>query len=320
MKNIHILPTDKPSRLYLIKDKLKLSSLKFTNDEEIGWLTQNIYITSDEEIKEGDWLFNEEREPSVIKCIGKGSLRGWKKIILTTDQDLIKDGVQSIDDEFLEWFVKNPSCEFVEIVKYDGYLHFKYMIIIPKEEPKQCKCGSNWVNTTNKDNPFCFHCGKPLTQEPKQIKCYCGHTITCDCDPLEEPKQEISDEAKQRAANYMSLKGALEPKDVVLGYKTSLEAQMLDKIGLEEPKQETLEEAAKNTTNKYINEREKQTAYLEFIEGAKWQAERMYNEHEALKLLNKYNEYLFTFIDKDVIGIGVEEEDVINWFEQHKKK
>jgi hypothetical protein len=24
------------------------------------------------------------------------------------------------------------------------------------------------VNTTNKDNPFCFHCGKPLTQEPKQ--------------------------------------------------------------------------------------------------------------------------------------------------------
>ena len=28
----------------------------------------------------------------------------------------------------------------------------------------------------------------------------------------------------------MSLKGALEPKDVVLGYKTSLDAQMLDKI------------------------------------------------------------------------------------------
>ena len=28
----------------------------------------------------------------------------------------------------------------------------------------------------------------------------------------EEPKQEISEEAKQRAKNYMSLKGALEPK------------------------------------------------------------------------------------------------------------
>jgi hypothetical protein len=30
-----------------------------------------------------------------------------QKIILTTDLDLIKDGVQSIDNEFLEWFVKN---------------------------------------------------------------------------------------------------------------------------------------------------------------------------------------------------------------------
>lgn len=52
--------------------------------------------------------------------------------------------------------------------------------------------------------------------------------------------KETVEEAKQRAANYMSLKGALEPKDVVLGYKTSLEAQMLDKIGLEEPKQERM--------------------------------------------------------------------------------
>jgi len=41
---------------------------------------------------------------------------------------------------------------------------------------------------------------------------------------------------------------------------------------------ETLVRAARNTTDKYINEREKQTAYLEFINGAKWQAERMYSD------------------------------------------
>jgi hypothetical protein len=62
-----------------------------------------------------------------------------KKIILTTDnKDLIKDGVQAIDDTFLEWFVKNPSCERVEIRDYK--LHFGstiYKIIIPQEEPKQ---------------------------------------------------------------------------------------------------------------------------------------------------------------------------------------
>ena len=79
---------------------------------------------------------------------------GYKKIILTTDQDLIKDGVQAIDDEFLEWFVKNPSCESVETIyglfnpmgrQVDpnnlGQNHsqciWKHKIIIPKEEPKQ---------------------------------------------------------------------------------------------------------------------------------------------------------------------------------------
>jgi flavorubredoxin len=43
------------------------------------------------------------------------------KIILTTDGDLIKDGVQSIDDEFLEWFVENPSCEEVEVITKEMY-------------------------------------------------------------------------------------------------------------------------------------------------------------------------------------------------------
>ena len=39
------------------------------------------------------------------------------KILLTNDPKLIADGVQAIEDEFLEWFVKNPSCRFV----YLGY-------------------------------------------------------------------------------------------------------------------------------------------------------------------------------------------------------
>jgi hypothetical protein len=30
-----------------------------------------------------------------------------KKIILTTDSKLIKDGLQDIDDDFLEWFLNN---------------------------------------------------------------------------------------------------------------------------------------------------------------------------------------------------------------------
>jgi hypothetical protein len=122
-------------------------------------LQENIYITSDEEIKEGDWyisfLENEvykatketQNIMSVANLVGSTSYKKTHfKIILTTDQDLIKDGEQAIDDEFLEWFVKNPSCEEVEVEKlegryvdYSGNVHspINYKIIIPKEETKQ---------------------------------------------------------------------------------------------------------------------------------------------------------------------------------------
>jgi len=61
-------------------------------------------------------------------------------IILTTNKLLIEDGVQSIDDEFLEWFVKNPTCEFIKITKTSKLMNdflyglSFYKIIIPKEE------------------------------------------------------------------------------------------------------------------------------------------------------------------------------------------
>ena len=118
-----------------IENKLYLQPI--LHEKTINVLPQHIYITSDEEIKEGDWIYNEEREPSVIQSIGKGSLRGWIKIILTTDPDLIKDGVQAIDGEFSEWFVKNPSCEFVDVSHQLHKDEPLYKIIIPREEPKQ---------------------------------------------------------------------------------------------------------------------------------------------------------------------------------------
>jgi hypothetical protein len=131
MKNIHIIPTDKPSRLILQNTKLLLSKYKEVN-EGFSEFNQNIYITSDEEIKKGDWCLD-LRDNSVFKI--KLPINGVGlicKIILTTDQDLIKDGVQPIDNEFLEWFVKNPSCESVDINRDWGYPK----IIIPQEEPK----------------------------------------------------------------------------------------------------------------------------------------------------------------------------------------
>lgn len=167
MKNIHILPTDnyKNVKLSLFNDKLYLGDVASIAKP------QNIHITSDEEIKKGDWViwFGRDNLPFLKKVIGErdgewlisSTYDMWveknkvKKIILTTDPDLIKDGVQAIPDEFLQWFVKNPTCEWVEVRKdccgqcderlcevYDRGGEWTkentvYEIIIPKEELKE---------------------------------------------------------------------------------------------------------------------------------------------------------------------------------------
>jgi hypothetical protein len=141
MKNIHLLPTDKPSRLYLEDVKFKLTEYDYPNVDYAQ--NQHIYITNDEEIKEEDWVFGMD---GIFQYKGKVNLPDVelpKKIILTTDLELIADGIQAIGNEFLEWFVKNPSCESVEVKKgfedgtSYGYNFLDYKIIIPQEEPKQ---------------------------------------------------------------------------------------------------------------------------------------------------------------------------------------
>jgi hypothetical protein len=176
VKNIHILPTDKPTGIFESKNGLHFSIIeKIRYGEFKGF---HIYITSYEEIKEGveQWYLDKV----LNKPYNSGGAQYSSKqdvIILTTDQDLIKDGVQEIDDEFLVWFVNNPSCEWVDVTDWmdtNGNIAFggdvRYQIssstynkiIIPQEEPKQ-------------------------------IKCYCGHTITCDCEPLQETLEEAAE-------------------------------------------------------------------------------------------------------------------------------
>ena len=141
MKNIHILPTDKPSRLHFTEF---FEELVFTPKyEKLNGV--NIYITSDEELSLGGYHFNSKYgdEPQKTNQRDIDSRKYWEeedyfisKIILTTDQDLIKDGIQAIDDEFLEWFVKNPSCGEIQVEKsfhWDNGV-YEYEIIIPKEE------------------------------------------------------------------------------------------------------------------------------------------------------------------------------------------
>jgi|LakMenEpi03Aug12_release.lakeMendotaPanAssembly.Ray.scaffolds.fasta_scaffold796692_1 hypothetical protein len=111
MKNIHLLPTTKEQHSIIRKHTGLL--LIQTTDKVYSGTKLNLYITSDEKIKEGDWFLEKAGRQYPIQWNGKDKLNyHCKKIILTTDQSL--DGVQSINNEFLEWFVKNPSCEYVE--------------------------------------------------------------------------------------------------------------------------------------------------------------------------------------------------------------
>jgi hypothetical protein len=233
MKNIHVLPTDKPSNGYILGKCIKeLSDVKIGQFIKTYYLMfdkeyfqpYHIYITSDEEIKEGDWYFN-KKQKKPFKCVSKdnGMIRpnhhhifNCKKIILTTDPELIKDGIQSIDDEFLEWFVKNPSCEFVfisknshtaiEEISYEGDFqnvdYNFYKIIIPKEEPKQettleeaaQRYSDNWEEITGLDyeeqypdfvNKLDFINGAKWQQEQYEILFDEYHEYTVDCIEVE---------------------------------------------------------------------------------------------------------------------------------------
>jgi hypothetical protein len=143
-----------------------------------------IYIISDEEITNGDWVLYKNKYVNRVKekdscgyicseaC--KPLFHEVKKIILTNDPDLIKDGVQEIDDKFLEWFTNNPGCKFVEIQKgfadgsAYGYNFLDYKIIIPQED----------LTKEEEDTFFVNHvCG--IQEKPKQDR-----TCTNNCSVI----------------------------------------------------------------------------------------------------------------------------------------
>ena len=290
MKNIHLIPTDKPSRLWknnLLQGKLELSK------EALPFNTaQNLYITSDEEIKEGDWVITNNGLLAKVITELTWHFINSKKIILTTDPDIIKDGVQSIDNEFLEWFVNNPSCEEIEVVDDTftvgemsklplGTRNHKYKIIIPKEETKQSVKDYEQQGLEKYSHEL----------EPKQDYEYigeckgndgngcfldnCGHDCGCF---VRKPKQETLEKI----------------------YFKNIEEYADSQFN----KQETIEEAAKRHTRlQYPMGVEEEYPINDFIAGAKWQAKKMYSQEEVIELLKKAP---MVFTDK--------------WFEQFKKK
>ena len=79
---------------------------------------------------------------------------------------------------------------------------------------------------------------------------------------------------------------------------------------------ETLEEAAEriSKTNS-VYETAQDDFYHGFVDGAKWQSERMYSEEEVLKILHNYRNNFELYRNIQVLP-----NMFFEWFEQFKKK
>jgi hypothetical protein len=287
--NIHSISTDKPSKL-LYNSTLKSFCFQkekdgiFINDGKVsgadfwglekafnnGFHPQNKYITSDEFIEEDDFGLNILTK-EIVKHNGvKGLNSYFKKIILTTDQKLIDDGIQSIDDDFLEWFVKNPSCEEVEVEKVKlifnedrSFYGYEYKIIIPKEESKQIiesvSIGEETVHIITYE---------PVYDETKQECCreiISGSYLGITCPKCKKPSRSVIEEAKQETL-----------EEAVNKFKKT-------DVYINEIKQETLEEVL--SKNGY-HDKFSDDLWKEGVEfGVKWQQKRRYSEEEVKQML-----------------------------------
>jgi hypothetical protein len=206
MKNIFLIPSDKLTfGKYLVLNKV--NKLCIWNTDTMGMqkslITQNIYITNDEDIKDGEWALDlcedlglKYQPFKVDKATLKYANQECKKIILTTDPTLIKDNVQSIDDEFLEWFCsKNGEVDFVEIEikEYINYciprsFYYKYKIIIPQEELKR---KIDTCYNFNKEIGCVQDICRCEQEEPKQKFCdNCNNDVCCCIIRTQETLEE----------------------------------------------------------------------------------------------------------------------------------
>ena len=146
MKNLFVLPTDKPSRLHLAYTYSKdyyLSIESFVQLDTKNYKSFHIYITASEKeitVYDMSLLIVAGLEPMILthhEPVKDGYI--GEKIILTTDPQLIANGVQAINNDFLEWFVNNPNCEWVKVKDplIANITDFGYKIIIPSKEEKQ---------------------------------------------------------------------------------------------------------------------------------------------------------------------------------------
>ena len=318
MKNIHILPTDKPSRLLVRNDKPSILMLKehspFATNETHTY--QNIYILSDEEIKDGDWIYKIDHSHTAIFNVHCEELvddynrnnNNHKKIIMTTNKDL--DGVQAIDAEFLEWFVKNPSFERVE-VNIEGYPCMSDGSEITFAQP------ANLGGSEDIRNNIVSYNKQEHTDTKNFVKAYDKKRYKIII-PKEEPKQTVQEYEQQGLEKYShELKSKQDYKKMSKKFTETL-TSIPDDVLIKYTQQETLEEAGLKHCELIDNFPALENPLFSFKEGAKWQAERSHSEAIEFAEWIRIKDLQTTSKD-NWIGLDMKYYTTEELFEQFKK-
>lgn len=284
-RNLWVITTDKPSRLRIGNNGnfvigLAQSATVSKND---SYTNQNIYITSyNADINENDYIITKDGRLVEVSYLLSKDLEGASKIILTTDVDLNKDGVQAIDDEFLEWFVKNSSCEKVNVngisdVALGGFADVCYKIIIPR------------------------------TTEQIIDEDYAGGLEMGQIIPKEEAKQDLEKE-------MFELEQELDIPSHLRWHNSKAKQETLEEvIG----KQFQLNSSTEIKDEKYVYLIDKHRFKIAVNNILKWQQERMYSEED---MKSAFKVGFSIGYGSDVYAIDEKNRTCEEWFEQFKKK
>lgn len=217
MINIYLLPAEE-SVLATRNDRCILR-LEQPFTEYGNAVPKHIYITSNEVIKDNDWylatLFGptgSELVPIQFKIGHKpcGEIPCGDKIVITSDPILIESGVQAVTNDFLEWYVENPTLSIT----------IKHVLVNPmgrEVDPNnltQNHSGCEWKYLSKWSN------GVPcenivMTEEPKldfscsciryEAGCFSAKCRNCGLLPKQKPlivEKSFSTEEMTNIARY----------------------------------------------------------------------------------------------------------------------
>jgi hypothetical protein len=330
MNNIHLVSTKEKSRLhYFVANRA--GYYLYPNGKSViprnpNCINKYIYITNDDKVEVGDWVFN-TFNGSIYKIVPTTSARNilakiesliendilafpeqYLKIILTSDYNLIDNHIQSIPEDFLEWFVNNSDCVKVLTVHepinyFEPKLGWEYTIVANLKDP-----GFNNTLKLNKE-------------EPKQIKCYDKfNQVLSEGDYVDVQKDGVQKIYKKKDGQlYFSPYGE---EDRVISYFSN-DLSKCDEVGnwinndryedISDNNVETIEEAFNNISNS-IDFTE--FDFHSFKLGVEWKEKISYSEEEVELITNEMVMWTIDNIGKQNPQSGKKFDEIIGKFKK----